>query len=91
MKTPKRTLLEAGLVKAHPELLQHRRHRLGDCADLDQPLALSGDLPLAGQQVGLLPGKALVLPLEAGQVDHLGQVGLQQPLALAGDARPHAA
>ena len=76
-------LVEAGLVKAHPELLQHLGRRLGGRAHLDQPLALSGDLPLAGQQVGLLAGKALVLPLEAGQVDHLGQVGLQQPLALA--------
>jgi hypothetical protein len=27
--------------------------------------------------------------LEGGQVDHLGQVGLQQPLALAGHASPH--
>jgi len=83
--------LEAGLVKAHPELLQHRCHRLGDRAHLDQSLALSGDLPLARQQVGLLPGKAPVLPLEAGQIDHLGQVGLQQPLALACHAGPHAA
>jgi hypothetical protein len=84
-------LLEAGLAQAHPELLQHLGHRLGDRAHLDQPLALSGDLPLARQQVGLLAGKAPVLPLEAGQVDHLGQVGLQQPLTLAGHARPDAA
>src|SRR5829696_1046229 len=84
-------LLEAGLVKAHPELLQHRCHRSGDRAHLDQPLALGGDLPLAGQQVRLLAGKGPVLPLEGGQVDDLGQVGLQQPLALAGNARPHAA
>jgi hypothetical protein len=76
-------LLEAGLAQAHPELLQRLGHRLGDRADLDQPLALGGDLPLAGQQVGLLPGKAPVLPLEAGQVDGLGQIRLQQPLALA--------
>ena len=82
-------LLEAGLAQAHPELLQHLGHRLGDRADLDQPLALGGDLPLAGQQVGLLPGKAPVLPLEAGQVDGLGQVRLQQPLALAAHAGPH--
>jgi hypothetical protein len=41
-------LLEAGLVQAHPELLQHLGHRLGDRAHLDQPLALRGDLPLAG-------------------------------------------
>jgi hypothetical protein len=40
-------LLEAGLVKAHPELLQHRCHRLGDRAHLDQPLTLGRDLPLA--------------------------------------------
>jgi hypothetical protein len=84
-------LLEAGLAQAHAELLQHLGHGLGDRADLDQPLALGGDLPLAGQQVGLLPGKALVLALEGGQVDHLGQVGLQQPPALAGNARPDAA
>src|SRR5829696_7635311 len=64
-------LLEAGLVKAHPQLLQHCCHRLGDRAHLYQPLTLGGDLPLAGQQVGLLPGKALVLALEAGQVDDL--------------------
>jgi hypothetical protein len=84
-------LLEAGLAQAYAESLQHLGHRLGDRAYLDQPLPLSSDLPLAGQQVGLLPGKAPVLSLEAGQVDHLGQVGLQQPLALAGHARPHAA
>jgi hypothetical protein len=84
-------LLEAGLAQAHPELLQRLGHRLGDRADLDQPLALGGDLPLAGQQVGLLPGKAPVLPLEAGQVDGLGQIRLQQPLALAGHAGPHLA
>jgi len=82
-------LLEAGLAQADPQLLQHLGHRLGDHAHLDQPLALRGDLPLAGKQVRLLPGKAPVLPLVAGQVDHLGQVGLQQPLALAGHARPH--
>jgi DDE superfamily endonuclease len=82
-------LLEAGPVKAHPQLLQHRRHRLGDRAQPDQPLTLGGDLPLARQQVRLLPGKGPVLALEAGQVDHLGQVGLQQPLPLAGHARPH--
>jgi Transposase DDE domain len=40
-------LLEAGLVKAHPELLQHRCHRLGDRTHLDQPLTLGRDLPLA--------------------------------------------
>jgi hypothetical protein len=85
------TLLEAGLAQAHPQPLQHLGHRLGDRADLDQPLALGGDLPLACQQVGLLPGKALVPSLEAGQVDDLGQVGLQQPPTLAGNARPHAA
>jgi hypothetical protein len=85
------TLLEAGLAQAHPQPLQHLGHRLGDRADLDQPLALSGDLPLACQQVGLLPGKALVPSLEAGQIDDLGQVGLQQPPTLAGNARPHAA
>jgi hypothetical protein len=82
-------LLEAGLAKTDAQPLQHLGHRLGGRAHLDQPLALSGDLPLTGQQVGLLPGKGPVLPLEAGQVDHLGQVGLQQPLALAGHARPH--
>jgi hypothetical protein len=69
-------LLEAGLAQAHAESVQHLGRRLGNRAHLDQPLALSGDLPLAGQQVGLLAGKAPVLPLEAGQVDHLGQVGL---------------
>jgi hypothetical protein len=84
-------LLEAGLVKAYPELLQHRRHRVGDRAHLDQPRTLGRDLPLAGQQVRLLPGKGPVLPLEGVEVDHLGQVGLQQALALAGHARPDAA
>jgi hypothetical protein len=84
-------LLEASPVKAHPQPLQHLGHRPGDRGHLDQPLALGGDLPLAGQQVGLLPGKAPVLPPEAGQVDHLGQVGLQQPLALTGHAGPDAA
>jgi PPOX class probable F420-dependent enzyme len=82
-------LLEAGPVKAHSELLQHRRHRAGDRAQPGQPLALRGDLPLVGQQVGLLPGKGLVLPLEGVQVDHLGQVGLQQPLPLPGHAGPY--
>jgi hypothetical protein len=84
-------LLEVGLVKAHPELLQHRCRRLGDRAQLDQLLALGGDLPLARQQVCLLPGKGLVLPLEGGQVDHLGQVRLKQALALACHAGQHAA
>jgi hypothetical protein len=84
-------LFEVGLAQARSQLVQHLGHRLGDRAHLGQPRALSGDLPLAGQQVGLLPGKGPVLPLEADQIDHLGQVGLQQPLALAGHARPHAA
>ena len=83
-------LLEAGLVKARSQLVQHLGHGLSDRAHLSQPLTLSGDLSLACQQVRLLAGKALVLPLEAGQVDHLGQVGLQQPLPLAGHARPDA-
>jgi DDE superfamily endonuclease len=84
-------LLEPGLVQAHPQLLQHGRHRVGDRAHLDQPLTLGGDLPLAGQQVRLLSGKGPVLALEADQVDHLGQVSLQKPLALACHARPDAA
>jgi hypothetical protein len=84
-------LVEVGLVKAHPQLLEHPGCRLGDCAHLDQPLTLGGDLPLARQQVGLLPGKAVILSLEAGQVDHLGRVGLRQPLALACHAGSHAA
>ena len=82
-------LLEAGLAQAHPQPLQHLGRRLDDRAHLDQPLALGGDLPLADPQVGLLAGKAPVLALEAGQVDHLGQVGLQQPLMLASNAGPH--
>src|SRR5213596_615203 len=73
-------LLEAGLAKADPKLLQHRRHRPGDRAQPGQPLPLRGDLPLASQQVRFLLAKGLVLSLEGGQVDHLGQVGLQQPL-----------
>jgi hypothetical protein len=84
-------LLEVGLAQTHAQLLQHPSHGLGDAADLDQPLTLGGDLPLAGQQVGLLPGKGPVLALEGVQVDHLGQVGVQQPLPLAGHAGPHAA
>jgi hypothetical protein len=83
-------LLEAGQAQTHGQLLQHPSHGLGDAADLDQPLTLGGDLPLAGQQVGLPPGKGPVLALEGGQVDHLGQVGLQQPLPLAGHAGPYA-
>src|SRR5215208_3031033 len=83
-------LLEAGLAKADPELLQHRCHRPGDRAQPGQPLALRGDLPLAGQQVRFLLSKGLVLALEGVEVDHLGQVGLQQPLALPGHARPDA-
>src|SRR5829696_5936662 len=84
-------LLEVGLAQTHAQLLQHPSHGLGDAADLDQPLTLGGDLPLACQQVGLLPGKGPVLALEGVQVDHLGQVGVQQPLPLAGHAGPHAA
>src|SRR5215211_3105032 len=83
-------LLEAGLAKADPKLLQHRRHRPGDRAQPGQPLALRGDLPLAGQQVRFLLSKGLVLSLEGVEVDHLGQVGLQQPLALPGHAHPDA-
>src|SRR5215217_3296770 len=83
-------LLEAGLAKADPELLQHRCHRPGDRAQPGQPLALRGDLPLAGQQVRFLLSKGLALALEGVEVDHLGQVGLQQPLALPGHARPDA-
>jgi hypothetical protein len=41
-------LLEAGLAKADPKLLQHRCHRPGDRAQPGQPLALRGDLPLTG-------------------------------------------
>jgi hypothetical protein len=50
-------LLEVGLAQTHGQRLQHPSHGLGDAADLDQPLTLGGDLPLACQQVGLLPGK----------------------------------
>jgi DDE superfamily endonuclease len=60
-------LLEVGLAQPDAELLQHLGHGLGDCAHLGQPLALGGDLPLAGQQVGLLPGKGLVLALEVSR------------------------
>ena len=84
-------LLEAGLAQACAELLEHLGRRLGDAAHLGQPLALGGDLPLTRPQVGLLLAEGPVLPLEGGQVDHLGQVGLQQPLPLAGHARPDAA
>jgi hypothetical protein len=84
-------LLEAGLAQPRSQLPQHLGHRVGGRAHLDQPLTLGGDLPLAGQQVGLLPGKGPVLALEGGQVDHLGQVGLQQPLTLPGNARSHLA
>jgi hypothetical protein len=82
-------LLEAGLVQTHPELLQHRRHRAGDRAQPGQPLALHGDLPFAGQQVRFLLSKGPGLPLEGVEVDHLGQVRLQQPLALPGHAGPY--
>jgi hypothetical protein len=41
-------LLEAGLAQAHPELLQHLGHRVGDRAHLDQPRTLGGNLALAG-------------------------------------------
>src|SRR5215211_2841444 len=84
-------LFEAGLAQAHAKLLQHLGHRLGDAAHLDQPLPLGGDLPLTRPQVRLLLAEGPVLPLEGVQVDHLGQVGLQQPLPLAGHARPDAA
>jgi hypothetical protein len=84
-------LVEAGLTQAHAKLLQHLGHRLGDAAHLDQPLPLGGDLPLTRPQVRLLLAEGPVLPLEGVQVDHLGQVGLQQPLPLAGHARPDAA
>jgi hypothetical protein len=84
-------LLEAGLVKAHPELLQYLGHRLGGRAQPDQPLPLGRHLPLARQQVRLLLAKGPVLALEAGQVDHLGQVGLQQALALTCNAGQHPA
>src|SRR5215212_8379369 len=78
-------------AQAHAKLLQHLGHRLGDAAHLDQPLPLGGDLPLTRPQVRLLLAEGPVLPLEGVQVDHLGQVGLQQPLPLAGHARPDAA
>jgi hypothetical protein len=84
-------LVEAGLTQAHAKLLQHLGQRLGDAAHLDQPLPLGGDLPLTRPQVRLLLAEGPVLPLEGIQVDHLGQVGLQQPLPLAGHARPDAA
>jgi len=84
-------LLEVGPVKADPELLQHRRHRLGGRAQPDQPLPLGRHLPLARQQVCFLLAKGPVLALEGGQVDHLGQVRLEQALALACHAGQHAA
>src|SRR6266498_1822062 len=84
-------LLEASLAEPRARPLQHLGHRPGGRAYLDQSLTLGGDLSLAGQQVRLLPGKGPVLALEAGQVDHLGQVGLQQALPLACHARPDTA
>src|SRR4029453_3280698 len=41
-------LLEAGLAQAHPELLQHLGHRLGDRADPAHPLAPGGGAAAPG-------------------------------------------
>jgi hypothetical protein len=84
-------LLEGGLVQAGVQALQHGGHGLGDRADLVELLTVGGDLPLTGQQVRRLLGEDAVLALEGGQVDHLGQVGLQQPLPLPGHAGAHVA
>jgi hypothetical protein len=61
------------------------------CTQVTKPPAapLGRDLLLASQQVRLLLAKGPVLLLEAGQVDHLGQVRLEQALALPGHAGPY--
>jgi hypothetical protein len=50
-------LPEAGLAQAYAESLQHLGRRLGDRAHLDQPLALSGDLPLAASRSASWPAR----------------------------------
>jgi hypothetical protein len=82
-------LLEGRLLESAAKPRADGRGRAGDGADLDGALALGRGFPLAGPQLVLALAQAAVAPLEGGEVDDLGQVGLQQPLPLPGHAGPH--
>jgi hypothetical protein len=82
-------LLEGRPLQSYPEPRADRRRRAGDGGDLDRAVALRRQLPLAGAELLVTLAQVAVAPLEGGQIDGFGQVGVEEPLPLAGYAGAH--
>jgi conjugative relaxase-like TrwC/TraI family protein len=74
---------EGGGGQPGPDGLAERLDPIGHRAKLQPLLGDRVQLPLLGGQRGPVAVQLLALALQLRQSDHLGQVGVQQPLALA--------
>ena len=75
-------LLEGGRLQVLAEPRADLRHGREDPGGVQQPLPLREELPLPRGQLGHSVGEPLLPLLERGQVQHPGQVRVEQPFLL---------